>query len=122
MDGDREISETPENLLCLEETISESSSSEEDRNSIITVLSFKQEDDADYISHARNIYISDLSGYRSMITQQLAAISFHALVSQHFTFNEIMAFVNHPKVSVWSKFLGKIRPIIPSQIKSSINF
>ena len=105
--------------------ISESSSSEEEYNNIEPGLlsPLNQDDDTYGITNTRNIYISDLSGYKSMITKQLAAISLHALVSEFFTFNELITFVSHHKVSVWSKFLGKIRPIISTQkqlIKSNI--
>ena len=126
-----ETSDAPENQLNLDESSSVSSSESslpaKDDN-IINHGRFIGLEIVNNIygdSNARNVYISDFTGYKFMITRQLAAISLHALVSEYFSFHELMGFVNHKKVSVWSKFLEKVRPIIPSQkqqIKSNIFF
>jgi hypothetical protein len=103
------------------ENSSESESEEYDSN-LITRLSLlspvKKDESVDDTSSSRNIYISDLTGYRYMIANQMAAVSLHSMLGEYYSLNELMSLVNYQKVSAWSKFLDKVRPI--NIVKSKI--
>jgi hypothetical protein len=95
---------------------SSDSESEEDDSSLIKSLSLlsaaKQDEDVDEAtSSSGNLQISDLSGYKYMIANQMAAVSLHSMLGKYFSLNELMSLVNYQKVSAWSKFLDKVRPI-----------
>ena len=87
------------------------------RNKIQFALFSRQKEMAGTVNTSKtvNICISDLSGYKLIIARQLAVISLHALVSDFFTFRELMFLAKSRKATVWSKILEKVRPMIPNQ-------
>jgi hypothetical protein len=109
-----------------DDTLSETSESslEEYDSSLIKGLAalstIKQDDNMDVtgVSSIRSLYISDLSGYKHMIANQMAAVSLHSLLSSYFSLNQLMSLVNYQKVSAWSKFINKVVPI--KIVKSNI--
>jgi hypothetical protein len=103
-----------------EDSSSESSSETEvvgKRNKIQFALFSHRKEMAGTVNTSKtiNICISDLSGYELIIVRQLAVISLHALVSDFFTFRELMFLAKSRKATVWSQILEKVRPMIPNQ-------
>ena len=58
----------------------------------------------------RTIFISELSGYRLVVSKQLAAVSLHSLLGDQFSLSELMKLAKTPKPTVWSKLVQVMKP------------
>jgi hypothetical protein len=56
------------------------------------------------------VFLTELSGLQHLAVRQLAALSLHPLMEKYYTLNELLAIIDTPRVSIWSKMIGAIRP------------